>query len=208
MYADWIFASGWSGLYAQGYKFEGYASTAQLAAKANKATTLAGYGITDAATKTSLAPEYSPSSAYAVGAFVYHDGNIYQCKTAIADGGEAWNAAHWELRKLDDFFTDSNSLLVSTIAAKLPYPINTAGTILDRNINVVTSGEFVIPEGFKDLLIRYTGVPASLTFSGADVSIADWGDDLPTESGDYLITVTRIAASECYIRIIQLKERA
>ena len=116
-----------------------------------------------------------------------------------ADGGVA---------KLDDFFTESNSLLTGTIAAKLPYPINTDGTILDRNVNVVTSGAFVLPEGFKDLLIRYTGVPVSLTFSGTDESIADWGDDLPTESGDYLITVTRIAASECYIRIIELKERA
>ena len=36
MYADWISASGWSGLYAQGYKFEGYASMAQVANKADK----------------------------------------------------------------------------------------------------------------------------------------------------------------------------
>ena len=72
----------------------------------------------EVATETSLAPEYSPSSAYAVGAFVYHDGNIYQCTTAIADGGEAWNAAHWELRKLDDFFTNSNRLLTGLIASE------------------------------------------------------------------------------------------
>lgn len=72
-------------------------------------------GGNEVATEASLTPEYSPSSAYSVGAFVYHDGNIYQCTTAIADGGEAWNAAHWELRKLDDFFTNSNSLLVGTI---------------------------------------------------------------------------------------------
>ena len=75
-------------------------------------------GNKEVATEASLAPEYSPSSAYAVGAFVYHDGNIYQCKTAIADGGEAWNAAHWELRKLDDFFTESNSLLTGLIESK------------------------------------------------------------------------------------------
>ena len=118
MYDEWIAASGWSNLYAQGYKFEGYASTAQLSNKADKATTLAGYGITDGATKESLAPEYSPSSAYAVGSFVFHDGNIYQCRTAIADGGEAWNATHWELRKLEDFFTESNSLLTGFIESK------------------------------------------------------------------------------------------
>ena len=94
------------------------ADKSALAAKADKSTTLAGYGITDAATMASLAPEYSPSSAYSVGAFVYHDGNIYQCTTAIADGGEAWNEAHWELRKLDDFFTESNSLLTGLIESK------------------------------------------------------------------------------------------
>ena len=94
------------------------ATEEQVNVKADKATTLAGYGITDAATMASLAPEYSPSSAYSVGAFVFHDGNIYQCTTAIADGGEAWNAAHWELRKLDDFFTESNSLLTGLIESK------------------------------------------------------------------------------------------
>ena len=110
--------------------------------------------------------------------------------------------------KLGDFFTESNSLLTGTIDARLPYPLNTDGTIKDRAVNVVTSGAFVIPEGFKDLLIRYTGVPTSLTFSGTDASIADYGDDLPTETGDYLITVSRIKAAECYIRIIKLESRA
>ena len=78
--------------------------TAAIAGKANLAA---------------LAPEYSPSSSYSVGAIVYHDGNIYQCKTAIAEGGEAWNEAKWELRGLDDFFTESNSLLTGTIDAKV-----------------------------------------------------------------------------------------
>ena len=68
--------------------------------------------------RASLLTEYSATSAYSVGVFVYHDGNIYQCKTAIADGGEAWNEEHWELRKLDDFFTESNSLLTGLIESK------------------------------------------------------------------------------------------
>ena len=72
--------------------------------------TLSDYGIADGATKASLAPEYSATSVYSVGAFVYHDGSIYQCKTAIAEGGEAWNAEHWELKRLDDFFTESDGL--------------------------------------------------------------------------------------------------
>ena len=103
---------------------------ASAATKADKATTLAGYGITNAATMASLAPEYSPSSAYAVGSFVYHDGNIYQCTTAIADGGEAWNAAHWELRKLDDFFTKSNSLLTSRVNTLIDVKVGNVNAVL------------------------------------------------------------------------------
>lgn len=60
--------------------------------------------------RASLVHEYSATSAYKVGAIVYHDGNIYQCKTAIAEGGEPWNAEKWELRKLDDFFTEYDGL--------------------------------------------------------------------------------------------------
>ena len=74
--------------------------------------------VKDKADRASLAPEYLPSTAYPVGSIVYHDGNIYQCTTAIADGGEAWNAAHWEMMKLSDFFTASNSLLTGLIESK------------------------------------------------------------------------------------------
>lgn len=122
------------------------ATEEQLNAKADKATTLAGYGITDAATMESLAPEYSPSSAYAVGAFVYHDGNIYQCTTAIADGGEAWNAAHWELRKLDDFFTESMGFTP---------PTSVAGAL--KNSTLEKSIILAVMENFGDADNTYYG---------------------------------------------------
>ena len=81
-----------------------------------------------------LAPEYSAISAYSVGAIVYHDGNIYQCKTEISDGGEAWNPAHWsEAQKLDNFFTNSNSLLTGTIAA------NSARLALDEDGEIIVT---------------------------------------------------------------------
>lgn len=119
---------------------------ATLAAKADKATTLAGYGIMDAATMESLAPEYSPSSAYSVGAFVYHDGNIYQCTTAILDGGEAWNAAHWELRKLDDFFTESMGFTP---------PTSVAGAL--KNSTLEKSIILAVMENFGDADNTYYG---------------------------------------------------
>lgn len=69
---------------------------------------------------SSLALEYSTSSAYSVGQYVFHDGSIYRCTTAIALPGEAWNPTHWsEAQKLDDFFTESNSLLTGTIESKV-----------------------------------------------------------------------------------------
>ena len=210
MYEEWIAESGWSDLYADGYKFEGYASTDQLADKADKATTLAGYGITDAATMASLAPEYSPTSAYSVGSIVYRDGNIYQCKTAIAEGGEAWNAEHWEPRKLDGFFTGSNSLLTGTIDARLPYPLNAVtdetGLLKDRAINTTSIASVTVPENFTDLLIR-ASVASSLAVT-MPAAITKYGDTFPGEAGEYLITITKTGAAEAYVRTIKLEEVA
>ena len=183
------------------------ATEEQLAAKADKATTLAGYGITDAATMESLAPEYSPSSAYAVGAFVYHNGNIYQCTTAISDGGEAWNAAHWELRKLDDFFTESNSLLTGTIDARLPYPlyaVPSTGLLKDRTLNTTSLASVTVPDNFTDLLIR-ASVASSLSVTMPDAIATKYGYTFPGEAGEYLITITKTGASEAYVRTIKLE---
>lgn len=161
----------------------------------------------DAATMASLAPEYSPSSAYSVGSFVYHDGNIYQCTTAIADGGEAWNAAHWELRKLDDFFTESNSLLTGTIDARLPYPINavpSTGVLKDRAINTTSLASVTVPDNFTDLLIR-ASVASSLSVTMPETITTKYGDTFPGEAGEYLITITKTGVAEAYVRTIKLE---
>lgn len=210
-----------------GFPIEGTATTvggllAALAAavawlrknKADKATTLAGYGITDAATEASLAPEYSPSSSYSVGAFVYHDGNIYQCTTAIADGGEAWNAAHWELRKLDDFFTESNSLL----NGRLAYSRNETG-LKDRAFNTLsfdgtefnlsTALEAVAPTASgqpRDLLIVATSTAATtISYTAGTIK-----GDKPTidGSGTWLITLTEYASGVWYCRQIKMEDAA
>lgn len=161
----------------------------------------------DAATMESLAPEYSPSSAYSVGAFVYHDGNIYQCTTAIADGGEAWNAAHWELRKLDDFFTESNSLLTGTIDARLPYPLYAvpdSGILKDRAINTTSLASVTVPDNFTDLLIR-ASVASSLSVTMPEAITTKYGDTFPGEAGEYLITITKTGVAEAYVRTIKLE---
>ena len=43
-----------------------------------------------------IAPDFSTSSTYAVGAYCYYNGNLYRCKTAITQAG-AWNSSKWDL---------------------------------------------------------------------------------------------------------------
>ena len=163
--------------------------------------------VKDKADRASLAPEYSTSAAYPVGSIVYHDGNIYQCKTAIAEGGEAWNAAHWELMKLSDFFTNSNSLLTGTIDARLPYPLNavpSTGLLKDRALNTTSLASVTVPDNFTDLLIR-ASVASSLSVTMPSAITTKYGDTFPGEAGEYLITITKTGAAEAYVRVIKLE---
>lgn len=166
------------------------------------------------ADRASVAPEYSATSAYSVGSIVYHDGNIYQCKTAIADGGEAWNAEHWELRKLDDFFTESNSLL----NGRLAYSRNETG-LKDRAFNTLsfdgteynlsTALAAVTPTASgqpRDLLIVATATAATtISFTAGTIK-----GDKPTidGSGTWLITLTEYASGVWYCRQIKMEDAA
>lgn len=42
-----------------------------------------------------LAEAYSVTKSYFVGEFCIYNGYVWECKTAIGSGGEAWNANHW-----------------------------------------------------------------------------------------------------------------
>ncbi len=44
-----------------------------------------------------MANAYDSTAEYFVGQFATYSGNVYECTTAIASGGEAWNANHWNL---------------------------------------------------------------------------------------------------------------
>lgn len=160
---------------------------------------------------SSLANKYSASSAYTVGQYVFHEGSIYRCTTAIALPGEAWNPAHWsEAQKLDDFFTDSNSLLMGTIDARLPYPlyaVPSTGLLKDRAINTTSLASVTIPDNFTDLLIR-ASVESSLAVTMPEAIATKYGDTFPGEAGEYLITITKTGAAEAYVRTIKLEEVA
>ena len=145
------------------------------------------------ANSSALAPVYDATSAYSVGAIVYHDGNIYQCKTAIAEGGEAWNAEHWELRKLDGFFTESNSLLTGTIDAE----VISKGTAPDAHLEAPTDERLKLV--LADNSVAYDSakaLPYKLTSAIGDRVIATM--TLTAASTD--ITLPAIAANDTTVK--------
>lgn len=164
---------------------------------------------------SSLANKYSASSAYTVGQYVFHDGSIYRCTTAIALPGEAWNPAHWsEAQKLDDFFTESNSLL----NARITYERNATG-LKDRAFNALTFDgtaynlstalAAVTPTASgqpRDLLIVATATAATtISFTAGTIK-----GDKPTidGAGTWLITLTEYASGVWYCRQIKMEDAA
>ena len=158
------------------------------------------------ADRASIAPEYSATSAYSVGSIVYHDGSIYQCKTAIADGGEAWNADHWDLRKLDGFFTESNSLLTGTIDAEViskgTAPDAHLEAPTDEHLKLILADNSVAYDSAKALPYKLTSaigdrVIATMTLTAASTDIT-----LPTITAndttvkDFILDVTNAYAVE------------
>ena len=116
----------------------------------------------------------------------------------FADGGVA---------KLDDFFTNSNSLLTRAIDARLPYPlysVPSTGLLKDRAINTTSLVFVTVPDNFTDLLIR-ASVASSLSVTMPEAIATKYGDTFPGESGEYLITITKTGAAEAYVRTIKLE---
>ena len=63
----------------------------------------------------SVASTYSASKTYAVGDYVWYDGALYRCTTAISTA-ESWTAAHWSRAVLGDDVTGLKSALNATDA--------------------------------------------------------------------------------------------
>ena len=145
------------------------------------------------ANSSAFAPEYDRTSKYAVDEFVWHDGNIYQCKTAIAEGGELWNDSHWELKKLYDLFTESNSLLTGTIDAE----VISKGTAPDAHLEAPTDERLKLV--LADNSVAYDSakaLPYKLTSAIGDRVIATM--TLTAASTD--ITLPAIAANDTTVK--------
>ena len=112
--------------------------------------------------------------------------------------------------KLDDFFTESNSLLAATIDARLPYPlysVPSTGLLKDRAINTTSLASVTVPDNLSDLLIR-ASVASSLSVTMPAAIATKYGDTFPGEAGEYLITITKTGAAEAYVRTIKMEEVA
>ena len=125
---------------------------------------------------------------------------------SFASVGGATATVENGVAKLDDFFTESNSLLTGTIEARLPYPlyaVPSTGILKDRAINTTSLASVTVPDNFTDLLIR-ASVASSLSVTMPE-AITKYGDTFPGEAGEYLITITKTGAAEAYVRTIKLE---
>lgn len=158
------------------------ATEEQVNVKADKATTLAGYGITDAATKTELNAK-ADKSALAAKA---------DKSTTLAGYGITDGATKTEL---------------AALTAKVEYPlyaVPSTGVLKDRAINTTSLASVTVPDNFTDLLIR-ASVASSLSVTMPEAITTKYGDTFPGEAGEYLITITKTGASEAYVRTIKLE---
>lgn len=80
------------------------------------------YEVVDQAGRASIAPDYDSTSTYAVGDLVLHEGQLYECSSAISTA-EAWTAAHWTSKTVAAEVTS----LIGDLNGKLDEP-STAGT--------------------------------------------------------------------------------
>lgn len=76
-----------------------------------------------------IAPNYSTSAVYPVGAYVYYNGDLYRCTTAITTA-ESWTAGHWTTAVLGQDVSELKSAI--NIVEYLPLE---QGTISGANVN-------------------------------------------------------------------------
>lgn len=99
---------------------------------------LNGLGHFKAKENAMVADTYSASKTYAVGDYVYYNGTLYRCTTAISTT-EAWTAGHWTAVKLAD---DCSSLKTAiskkadkTIQSVNLFNKNASGIVANHNLN-------------------------------------------------------------------------
>lgn len=65
-----------------------------------------------------VADAYSASKTYAVGDYVYYNGTLYRCTTAITTT-EAWTSGHWTAAKIGDDVTELKTALTLNVVEEI-----------------------------------------------------------------------------------------
>lgn len=99
-----------------------------------------------------IASEYSSSKTYAIGDYVYHNGTLYRCITAITTA-EAWTAGHWTAAKLGDDVSELQTALDFLVYPKEPTNLMhgtiTSGYIIDADGTVSERSDYSYSDYFE-----------------------------------------------------------
>lgn len=207
-----------------------------LATKADLATTLSGYGITDGATKTELAAAVSTNNPAFVSAVrntptenipedMPTDWGTYGTVGAALAALAAF--VKWAKAKIvavigDDgkptnqFATDLLGKQVANAKVRYSLATESSATMADRTVNIYTLSSGTVQMVFPAATTHDGKTYArdfllKLTYSGGTLQmptgVTKVGDELSFEAGKtYLIAFTEIAADKFYVRSIDITE--
>jgi len=141
---------------------------------------------------SAIAEEYDSGSAYNVGDYCIHNGELKRCKTAIGEGGETWNPDHWSTSSavigndLADLRHDIAPGYVSGIAySKGQYVVR--GMNFYRAKQDIPASETWTSSHWKEVLVLANDLEEQIKTGNADVS-SNLKSDLKTfEKGNFYI---------------------
>ena len=121
-----------------------------------------------------VAPTYSSSSVYAVGAYAWYGGILYRCTTPITTA-ESWTAAHWKSVVIGDD--------VATISASLPRSYDS----IENELEQIT--------GNRGLVFQ-SGVYVTTSATGIGQTVSH------TESKDYVCAISPcVEGDQFYVNV-------
>lgn len=150
-----------------------------------------------AAVLADLAPAYSTSATYAVGAYVVYNGGLYRCITAISTA-EAWTAAHWTAVDLANDVGASLADLKSAISGERDIDMTASG----YNSAISVESEWVggskyncliLPVEDGDVGLKVTannGANAVVAFLTTDAHTSGTAPDYVTGTGRTVVPPT------------------
>lgn len=112
-----------------------------------------------------IAPTYSASAVYPVGAYVYYNGDLYRCTTAITTA-ESWTPAHWTAAVLGDDVSSLKSAL-SHIDGNLNLTweqggLNFSNSVENGNTNYIRTSYTDVENGAVLYVLNPTQLPIAV----------------------------------------------